>query len=258
MSLGHSELRDAYNEAAPAFAEWADRLVYARLATPLVDEVAALAGVHSGLVLDVAAGSGAFGRAIPGVIALDTADQQLAQNPAGRRVRADACALPFRRRAFVAAACAFGINHVERPAELVAEMARVAPVVGVSTWLRPEEPFAPKEVVLAAIERQVGRRRTPLGDVLERLNARVGSVEAVARLLDAAGVEARVHLATVPVPWPGVDAYVGYRISMPSTPRPADLPALRREVGEVLAELSPEELEWRAVVVVGAGRSRPG
>jgi ubiquinone/menaquinone biosynthesis C-methylase UbiE len=37
-----------------------------------------------------------------------------------------------------AAGCAFGINHFPDPAAAVAEMARVAPLVGLLTWARPE------------------------------------------------------------------------------------------------------------------------
>jgi len=72
----------------------------------------------------------------------------------------------------------------------------------------------------------VGRSRTPIGEVLERLSALVGSVEAVAELLATAGVDARVSTAEVTVPWPGVDAYLDYRLAMPSTARPTDVSAL--------------------------------
>ena len=100
-------------------------------------------GRAGGPVLDVAAGSGALGRLLPVAVALDLSAAQLRHNPLGARLQGDAERLPFRDDSFAAAGCAFGINHFPDPAAAVAEMARVAPLVGVLTWARPEPPTVP-------------------------------------------------------------------------------------------------------------------
>src|SRR5687767_13376824 len=107
-------------------------------------------------MLDVAAGSGAFGRRFRDVVAVDVAVGQLAVNGTATGVRADAEVLPFRDDSFAAAGCSFGINHLLDPGAAVREMARVAPVVGLSTWQRPERQYAPKRAVHDAVHRLVG------------------------------------------------------------------------------------------------------
>jgi SAM-dependent methyltransferase len=98
---------EAYDASAASFARSADRLLYSYLARPLAR---ALAGA-GGPVLDVAAGSGALGRLLPSAVALDLSAAQLRHNPLPARLQGDAERLPFRDDAFVAAGCAFGINH---------------------------------------------------------------------------------------------------------------------------------------------------
>jgi SAM-dependent methyltransferase len=247
-------LANGYDEAAADFARSADPLVFRALARPLVDAVVAELGSDPGPVLDVAAGAGAFGRRFPQVVALDLAAGQLAHNPAGRRVQADAEHLPFRDCSFSAVGCAFGINHVPDAGRVVEEMARVAPVVALSTWARPEVAYEPKRIVHAALERQVGRGRTPAGELLDRLSDEVGSVGAMADLLRGAGLDPVVRAVEAELAWPGVDAYLDYRLSMPSTATPADLVALRAEVASAIAPLSSARLVWRPVVVIGLGR----
>jgi Methyltransferase domain len=243
----------AYDQAAPALARLADPVIYRALAKPLVEAVAAALGPDPGPLLDVAAGTGAFGRSFEGAVALDIAGAQLLANPAADRVRADASYLPFRSDTFAAVACSFGINHLPSPAIAAREMARVAPFVALSTWARPEPPYEPKRIVEAAVERQVGSTRSPLGVALDELGERVGSVDAVRSLFEAVGLDARVHEVTVEIPWSSSEAYLGYRLAMPTTPRVTDLDALRREVADALADLSPRELSWRARIVVGVG-----
>jgi hypothetical protein len=252
------EMASAYEAMAAPFARTAGPVVYRLLAQPLVAAIRVALGQRSGPVLDVAAGAGAFGRAFVDAVAVDVAAGVLGHNPARQRVVADATALPFRADSFGAAGCAFGIAHIGAPGLLVREMARVAPVVGLVTWARPDEPYAPKQIVDDAIARQTGASRTPLGRVLDRRGDDVGTVDALDLLLRDAGIEPRARRQRVDVPWPGADAYLDYRLTMPTTAPPLDAVALRREVVEAIHALAPESLVWRPAVVVAAGRrSRP-
>ena len=63
---------------------------------------------------------------------------------------------------------------------------RVAPVVGLLTWARPEEHYAPKQIVLDAVERHAGRFRTEAGDLIDEMTDATGSVVAVTGLLEGA------------------------------------------------------------------------
>jgi ubiquinone/menaquinone biosynthesis C-methylase UbiE len=92
---------------------------------------------------------------------------QLRHNRAARRVQADAERLPFRDGSFAPAVCAFGINHFLDPHAAVSEMARVASLVGVATWSRPEPPYAPKQAVLEVLTRYTGRARSPSGELVD-------------------------------------------------------------------------------------------
>lgn len=243
----------AYDRLAAEFAAAADRYVYRYLARPLAD---ALRGVD-GAVLDVAAGTGAAGRLLPPTVALDLSIGQLQQNPAKRRIQADAEQLPFRADSFDAVVCAFGINHFPHPNAAVVEMARIAAVVGVTTWRRPAPPYAPKEAVMDALARRNGRSRTATGMVLDSLGDRVGSSGAVSALLSGAGMCPDVAETTVLVPWPGMDAFLDYRLAMVSTSGlAADVDGLREDVAAALATVPKRELDWQAQLVVGIGRRR--
>jgi SAM-dependent methyltransferase len=226
--------------------------VYGALAAPLAAELGAPGA--DGSTLDVAAGSGALGGYFTEVVALDLAPGQLRRNPAAMRVLADAARLPFPADSFPRAGCAFGINNVDDPGALVREMARVARVVGLSTWRRPEQRHEPKEIVYDALERQVGSSRSEIGGHLDRLTAAVGSTAAVTALLEGAGLAADVQEVEVEIPWPGAAAYLGYRLAMPATATPRDLGALRADVIPRLEALAPEQLAWRPRVIVGIGR----
>jgi ubiquinone/menaquinone biosynthesis C-methylase UbiE len=247
---------DAYDRAAPVFHRIADPLVYRLLARPLVEAVIDALGPRPGPVLDVAAGTGAFGRALEDVVAVDISVGQLLSNPAARCVRADAEHLPFASNAFAAVGCAFGINHFVRPAEAVGETARVSPIVVVSTWSRPEEEYAPKRIIQAAFERHVGQARSSFGRVLDELSDRVGSVSAVTELLVTAGLDPFVRDVEVEVPWLGWDAFVEYRLAMPSSPNLDARDVLRDKMADAIAVLPDDDLTWRPRVVIGVGRRR--
>ena len=245
----------SYDRAAPGFAAAADLHVYRLLAAPLVAAVARVVDVSTVTVLDVAAGTGAVGRHFPRAVAVDLSLEQLRHNVARLRVRADAQDIPFRARSFAAAVCGFGVNHVANPAALVREMARVAAVVGVSTWQRPEVPYLPKQVVFEVLARRAGAARSAAGLLLDRYTEAVGSVDAVATLLRSSGVPGVVEVAEVEVPWPGIDAYLDYRLSMPSSARVVDDDELRTELRDALGALPADTLVWRPRIIVGVGGS---
>jgi SAM-dependent methyltransferase len=246
-------LAEAYDASATGFARSADRLVYAYLARPLAR---AMAGV-AGRVLDVASGSGALGRLLPAAVALDLSAAQLRHNPLEVRVLADAERLPFRDGAFAAAGCAFGVNHFPDQAAAVAEMARVAPLVGLLTWVRPEEPYAPKQAVMEVVARRAGADRTVAGAVADELGERVGSPDAVHGLLAGAGLRPEVHEVEVDVPWPGAAAFVDYRLATVGVAGLVDDPAaVRREAIAAVAALPGRRLPWRPRLVLGLGHRR--
>jgi hypothetical protein len=245
---------EAYDRAAPAFSRIADPLVYRFLARPLVDAVVGALGSPSGPVLDVAAGTGAFGRTFAHVVAVDISARQLSSNPSNRRVQADLARLPFGPDSFAAAGCSFGINHLEHPAVAVDEMARVAPIVAVTTWSRPEVDYAPKRILQEAIERRGGCARSSFGRVLDELSDRVGSTAAVTQLLVGAELEPCVCQVEVEVPWPGWETFLDYRLAMPSSPQLVDRDELHGEMADAIAGLTDDELTWRPQVVVGVGR----
>jgi ubiquinone/menaquinone biosynthesis C-methylase UbiE len=252
--MHHRRVRKEYDRVAPAFRRIADPLVYRFLARPLVDAVAGALGSTPGPVLDVAAGTGAFGRAFAHVVAVDISSGQLSANPSNRRVQADVERLPFGADTFAAVGCAFGINHLERPAVALGEMARVAPIVAVTTWSRPEVDYAPKRIFQEAIERRGGCARSSFGRVLDELSDRVGSVPAVTELLMCAGLEPCVRQVEVEVPWLGWDTFLDYRLAMPSSAQLVDRDALRAEMADAIAQLEDDDLAWRPQVVVGVGR----
>jgi ubiquinone/menaquinone biosynthesis C-methylase UbiE len=248
-------IAQAYDVAAARFAGVADPYVYRLLAAPLAEAVAQAVEGSDAPVLDVAAGSGAVGRHLARSVAVDVSAEQLRRNnDAWLRVRADGERLPFRADSFAVAVCGFGINHVAEPGPLLREMARVAPVVGVSTWQRPERPYPPKQAVFDTLARRAGGPRSAVGRLLDRYSDAVGSVEAVAELLRGAELDSQVDLVEVEVPWPGVDAYLDYRLSMPTSAPAVDDADLRAELREALARLPQACLTWHAGIVVGVGR----
>jgi len=243
---------EAYDAAAAAgFARSADRLVYAYLARPLARALAEA----DGPVLDVAAGSGALGRLLPAAVAIDLSAAQLRHNPLPARLQGDAERLPFRDDAFAAAGCAFGINHFPDPGTAVAEMARVAPLVGVLTWARPEAPYQPKQAVMDVLARRAGNDRTTAGLLADELGERVGSAAAVRALLDAAGLRPDVAEVEVDLPWPGAAAFVDYRLATVGVAGLVDdLATVRREAIAAVAALPSEALPWAPRLVLGVGR----
>lgn len=253
VSASRRLVADSYDRVASAFAESADQRVYRFLAAPLVTRVGRCADTAAGVVLDVAAGTGAVGRQFPSTVATDISLEQLGYNTARRRVLADGERLPFRSDSFVAAVAGFGINHFADPTTLLAEMSRVAPVVGVTTWQRPDATFVPKQLVLDALASRAGGPRSPVGEALDRYGDEIGSVTAVEAALAAAGMAPNVVSVEVEVPWPGVDAYLDYRLTMPSVPEVDDAAEVRTELREALGALPPKSLIWRPRIIVGVG-----
>lgn len=240
-----------YHVSAASYARYAEPLVYRFLCSPLVDALDS----PEGPTLDVASGTGALGRLLPQAVAVDLAHGQLVLNPLACKVLGDAERLPFRDSAFAAAGCAFGLAHFPDPAVAAAEMARVAPVVGLLTWARPETPFEPKRIVLAAIERHAGVQRTPAGSIVDEMGERVGSEEVVENLLRTAGLDARAYTVEVEVPWPGTDAFIRYRLSLTGVSAiVTDPAAVMEEAAAGISRVPPEALRWRPRLVLGIGR----
>jgi SAM-dependent methyltransferase len=240
----------SYERSASDFAQFADTLVYRHLAAPLAARLEGTAGT----ILDVASGTGALARLLERPVASDISHGQLVHNPVELRVVADAEGLPFRARTFAAAVCAFGINHFPDARAAVSEMARVGSVVGLTTWVRPEAPYAPKEIVLDLVARHAGRSRTDAGDLVDELTKATGSVVAIETLLEGAGLSAEVREIAVEVPWPGSAQFVDYRMSTTGvTSMLDDHDAVRREAIAAVDALPHAELAWSPRLVVGIG-----
>ena len=245
------DIASSYELAASGFSRHADEHVYGHLARPLVEFL----GPIQGVVLDVASGSGAVARLLPQVVALDISRNLLKANDAFLKVQADAEQLPFRDDSFVAGTCAFGLNHFPRPVIALAELARVAPLVGVVTWKRPEKPYAPSEAVFGVIERHCGRARSLVGEAVERMSVEVGSEPAVAALLVDAGLAATVATVGASVPWPGTEAFVDYRLSMlGSLANETDMQILRADAVAAVDDLASDQLAWEPDLVMAVGR----
>jgi len=243
-----------YDSSAEGFARSA-HAIYARLATPLVKAAAVRPGER---VLDIATGTGAVGAQLDGaVVGLDVSAEQLRQNPLVNKRVGSAEHLPFSRSSFDVVVCGFGINHFARPLIALQEVRRVLAPGGrlaLSTWLRPQSGYAPKDIVLSALERHAGRSRTPAAEVIDALSERVGSADALAALLAEAGFTAvQVTVVGVEVPWPGAEMFVDYRLAMLGAGSMLSVDAegdLRREVGDALGTLSPAQLHWLPQVLV--------
>jgi ubiquinone/menaquinone biosynthesis C-methylase UbiE len=243
---------DAYDANADHYCQHAERLVYRHLARPLAAALIPAVGP----VLDVAGGTGAFGRQVGAVAALDISARQLDHHPARMRVRGDAERLPFAADTFAVAGCAFGINHFPDAAMAVREMARVAPVVGVITWKHPESrPYLPRQAVEATVRRRFSAADAGSARVAEELSNRTGSVTAVRALLTDAGLVAHVQEVTVHVPWPGPSAFVDYRLGLTDVvPANAARAEIHREAVAAVAALDPDAFTWCPRLVLGVGR----
>ena len=244
-----------YNGSAEAFARSA-HLVYARLAEPLVAAAAVQPGER---VLDVATGTGAVAGSLDGVVVgLDISAEQLRRNPLADKHVGAAEHMPFADASFDVVVCGFGINHFVRPRTALDEVRRVLNPGGrlaLSTWLRPQPGYPPKDIVLRALERHAGRSRTRAGEAVDVLSERVGTVDALSALLAETGFS-RVHvaIAEVSIPWPGAEAFVDYRLAMLGAGAMLSAAAereLRREVGDALRLVSRAQLNWLPQVLVG-------
>jgi ubiquinone/menaquinone biosynthesis C-methylase UbiE len=240
-----------YDLSGARFSEFADRLVYSYLSAPLAERLLPC-GTPA---LDVASGTGALGRRLDDVVAVDISHGQLVNNPLARRVQTDAERLPFANGTFAAAGCAFGINHFPDPVAAVAEMARVARTVAVLTWVRPEEPpYAPKVAVLEVIEKHAGRAKTEAGELVERMTEEMGSEAALGSVFVGVGLDVSTETVSVEVPWPGAEAYVDSRFAMSGVlARLDDVGAVRAAAVAAVEQLSDGEVRWRPRLVMAVG-----
>jgi ubiquinone/menaquinone biosynthesis C-methylase UbiE len=246
-------IAESYDLSAAGFSNFADRLVYSYLAAPLADALREVTGA----ILDVACGTGALGRLLKDVVETDISYAQLARNAMPLRVAADAERLPFTEEAFAGAACAFGINHFPDPLAAVREMARVAPIVGLTTWQRPDDLFEPKEIVLETIAAHAGGARTEAGELVDEMTQAMGSVGALEDVLAGADLAPEVDTVRVEVPWPGPDAFIDYRLSMIGVLGGLiDPDAVRAEAKRRIETLPDDRVRWRPRLVIGIGRPR--
>jgi SAM-dependent methyltransferase len=242
----------SYDHGSAEFARFADDLAYSYLAEPLAAAISSFGEP----VLDVAGGTGALSRRLGDAVVADISFGQLIHNPVPKRVQADAELLPFANDSFAVATSAFGINHFPNPSVAVSEMARVAPNLGLLTWVRPEEePFQPKVLVLDAIARYTGVETSETGRLVDEMSEAVGSARAIRSLLEGAGLHAEVEIVVVDVPWPGTQRFIDYRLSMMGPDRRIeDIEGLRKEVAEAIDSLSEDQRRWNAGLVLGIGR----
>lgn len=246
----------AYDDSATSFAKLADRLVFRHLTAPLV----ALVPRGAERVLDVAGGTGAVARNFESAVCTDLSFGQLSNNEVIAKVQADAETLPFRDASFEAALCAFGINHFPEPARAVSEMERVAGVVGVLTWSRPEpEFFAPREIVIEELSRVAGRARTETGSEIDRMTDAVGNEAALREIFAEAGLDAEVRAIEVEVPWENTVDFVEYRLAMLGADKlTEEVEAVRTRAVQAIDRLPDVELRWRPHLLlasfVGGGR----
>ena len=80
---------------------------------------------------------------------------------------------------------------------------------------------------------------------------------AVSEMARVASLDAAVEPVMVLVPWPGIEAFLDYRLSMASAAGlVSDTAALRRDAAAALAALPEHQLDWHAALIVGVGRRR--
>jgi len=130
-----ASLRDAYDSAAPAWTDGAERVYL-----PLAQALAGQAEVAGRRVLDLGAGTGVTGRAAlaagaRGVVAADVAVAMLRRcGPPLRPVAADALRLPFRDRSFDVVLAAFCLGHLPSLAAGLREARRVGAAIAASSF----------------------------------------------------------------------------------------------------------------------------
>ncbi|MBN2498239.1 MAG: class I SAM-dependent methyltransferase [Deltaproteobacteria bacterium] len=144
----------------------------------LVESVLPLAGLS---VLDVGCGPGLFShhlmRRAKKVVGVDGSSWMLSQAEGLETYRADAADLPFEDRSFDVAFEANLLHHVDRPAPVVTEMARVASQAVVLIEVNRLNPVMFLYSLVNPLERRGLRSsRAHLRGLLEGAGLRVGSV----------------------------------------------------------------------------------
>jgi SAM-dependent methyltransferase len=155
-------VRRAFAETAKRYDDLARRR-YRRVAR----EVIAAAGVRRGdLVLDVASGSGLVGRVmldagLPEPIELDISIDLLRLSPAGRRIAADAGAMPLKDEVFDVVVSNLGIQMLEDPVRGLVEIHRLIRPggrVGLSTWGEGHSTGELDRAAIGTLEEHLSRR----------------------------------------------------------------------------------------------------
>ncbi|HVU74018.1 MAG TPA: class I SAM-dependent methyltransferase [Mycobacteriales bacterium] len=217
-----TDVRDAYDASAQAWSHGPEE-VFAAMAEALVARApTSIAGARA---VDLGTGSGvvarALGRAGAVVTVLDDALGMLAlarMRTGGGAAIGDVRALPLRNASVDVASAGFVLNHLDRPADALREMARAVRPGGTvlaSTWARGEE-HPVKDAAEQALHRRGWARpewyarlkslTTPLTDTAEGLHAAADE----AGLADADVQVVRVDIDALPV-----DAMIAWRTNLP-------------------------------------------
>ncbi len=193
MSGDQHEVATAYDRAAAGWDDGAGRL-YDRLAAALVEHLDVPAGAR---VLDLCAGTGAVGAALPPrtpLVAVDLAPAMLARLarrlPGARTVVAAADEVPLATGSVDAVTCAFGLNHVNDPTTVLAEAARACrpgSVIGCS--VADPGTAVPHKATVDDLLVDAGYAPPAWHDRMKAEGeARVGSIAALTDLADRAGL----------------------------------------------------------------------
>jgi demethylmenaquinone methyltransferase/2-methoxy-6-polyprenyl-1,4-benzoquinol methylase len=197
--------------------------VYRRLATAAVDAVGAAVGDLVGrIVLDAGAATGAVARALgargAAVVAVDVSAPMVARAPAHRLV-GDARRLPLRDGTVAAAVAGLLLSHVDSPARVLRELARVTAAGGaVTVTAFPTEDR--RHPVKETVDRVLAAAgyRTPAWYVAFKTEGepRVGSPDRLAALASGAALDG-VRVDRCLVPLAGLDAstLAAWRLGMP-------------------------------------------
>lgn len=257
-------LAAAYGAAAGAWADGPAR-AYDLLSEALVAASPdPLDGVR---VLDLGAGTGAASRAVAAIgghpVAVDLALDMLRHDREVRPPAAagDACALPFRNRAFDAVVAAFVVNHVPDPVSALAEANRVTRPGGVvlAAVFSARYGHPAKEQVEAAAAR-LGYRRPAWYERMKRdvepLTATPAALAEAARAAGLSEVQVLEHEVDLGLHSP--EDLVAWRLGMASlAPFVASLDAGRRRalLEAARTAVGPEPQAFRPLVLILSSRA---
>lgn len=191
--IDQDDVAGAYDAAADGWDAGAGRL-YDRLATVLVDHLDVPAGAR---VLDLCAGTGAVGSALPAgtsLVAVDLSAAMLTRLarrlPQATTIVAAADALPVATGSVDLTTCAFGVNHVDDPVAVLAEAARACrPDGAIGCSVADPSAVVPHKATVDDVLAGAGYAPPAWHDRMkDEGEARVGTVAALITLAERAGL----------------------------------------------------------------------